>query len=123
MRLTKDINMKGIFEVLEEIAKRQRYDDRDYMLLSKNVTYEKVRQLLDNNKKVVCDIHDRDGLIGLLIQDVTNNIAKDECKVIMRDMTILLNERFLYNIIYNVDKNRYSLQEQAEYMGKLLIRK
>jgi hypothetical protein len=123
MRLTKDINMKGIFEVLEEIAKRQRFDDRDYMLLSKNVTYEKVRQLLDNNKKVVCDIHDRDGLIGLLIQDVTNNIAKDECKVIMRDMTILLNERFLYNIIYNVDKNRYSLQEQAEYMGKLLIRK
>lgn len=123
MRLTKDINMKGIFEILEEIAKRQRFDDRDYMLLSKNVTYEKVRNLLDNNKKVVCDIHDRDGLIGLLIQDVTNNIAKDECKVIMRDMTILLNERFLYNIIYDVNKNRYSLQEQAEYMGKLLIRK
>ena len=123
MRLTKDINMKGIFGILEEIAKRQRFDDRDYMLLSKNVTYEKVRQLLDNNKKVVCDIHDRDGLIGLLIQDVTNNISKDECKVIMRDMTILLNERFLYNIIYDVNKNRYSLQEQAEYMGKLLIRK
>lgn len=123
MRLTKDINMTGIFEILEEIVKRQRFDDRDYMLLSKNVTYEKVRHLLDNNKKVVCDIHDRDGLIGLLIKDITNNIAKDECKVIMHNMTILLNERFLYNIIYNVDKNRYSLQEQAEYMGKLLIRK
>jgi hypothetical protein len=123
MRLTRNINKIGIFEILEEIAKKQRFDDRDYMLLSKNVTYDKVRELLDNNKRVVCDIHDRDGLIGLLVQDITNNREKDECKIIMRDMSILLNERFLYNIIYNVDRNRYSLQEQDEYMEKLLIRK
>lgn len=123
MSLTRNINKIGVFEILEEIAKKQRFDDRDYMLLSKNMTYDKVRELLDNNKRVVCDIYDKDGLIGLLVQDITNNREKDECEIIMRDMKILLKDRFLYNIIYNINNNRYSLQEQNEYSEEVFVRK
>ncbi len=112
-----------IGRILKEIDKRNKSDDKDYMFLSKNVTCEKIQTLLNDKKNIICDLHDRDGLIGLSILDINNNIESDECEVIMRNMKILLKDKFLYNIIYNIDKNRYSLQEQDEYIEKLLIRK
>jgi hypothetical protein len=95
-------------------------DTKDYMLLSKNVAYKRVRQLLDNNKKVICDLHDRDGKIGLQIVDIQNDIEKEFCEIKLKDgMIIKLHDNFLYNIIYNMKKNLYSLTEQDEYFEKI----
>jgi hypothetical protein len=90
-------------------------EDRDFMYLSKNLTYNKINFLLENNKKVICDLYDRDGKIGLPIISVDNN------SIIMKNEKHQLNDRFLYNIIYNNKVSQYSLQEQDEYFEKILI--
>jgi hypothetical protein len=95
-------------------------DSKDYMMLSKNVAFKRVKQLLDSQKKVICDLHDRDGKIGLQIIDIENDIEKDFCKVILKGGVIAkLKDNFLYNIIYNLKKNLYSLTEQDEYFEKI----
>jgi DNA invertase Pin-like site-specific DNA recombinase len=95
-------------------------DTRDYMLLSKNVAYKRVKQLLDNNKKVICDLHYRDGKIGIQIIDMQNDFERDFSEIKLKDGMILkLEDKFLYNIIYNIKKNLYSLTEQDEYFEKI----
>ena len=130
----KEIEMN---KILDKISKKQRLtsreknflelynhtsddDSKDYMMLSKNVTFKRVKQLLDSQKKVICDLHDRDGKIGLQIIDIENDIEKDFCKVILKGGVIAkLQDNFLYNIIYNLKKNLYSLTEQDEYFEKI----
>jgi hypothetical protein len=106
-----------------KIGIRNKCDDKDYMFLSKNMTCEKIQILLNDNKNIICDMYDKDGLIGFPILDINNNIDSDECEIIMRDMKILLKDRFLYNIIYNINNNRYSLQEQNEYSEEVFVGK
>jgi hypothetical protein len=97
-------------------------DDKDLMYLSKNTTCERVKFFLDGGKKVMCDLHDRNGLIGLPVLDVVNNYEDDFGLIIMKNETHQLNDRFLYNLIYNNKLNRYSLQEQDEYFEKLEVK-
>jgi hypothetical protein len=97
-------------------------DDKDLMYLSKNTTCERVKFFLDGGKKVMCDLHDRNGLIGLPVLDVVNNYEDDFGLIIMKNETHRLNDRFLYNLIYNNKLNRYSLQEQDEYFEKLEVK-
>ena len=97
-------------------------DDKDLMYLSKNTTCERVKFFLEVGKKVMCDLHDRNGLIGLPIIDVQNNYEDENGLVIMKNETCQLKDRFLYNLIYNQQLNRYSLQEQDEYFEKLEVR-
>jgi len=97
-------------------------DDKDLMYLSKNTTCERVKFFLDGGKKVICDLHDRNGLIGLPVLDIVNNYEDDFGLIIMKNETYQLNDRFLYNLIYNNKLNRYSLQEQDEYFEKLEVR-
>jgi hypothetical protein len=94
-------------------------DYKDYMYLSKNNTFRRVKDLLESGKKVICDLHDKDGKIGLPIVDIQNHIESETCKVIMKNEEHELHDRFLYNLIYNVKKNEYSLQEQDEYFEKI----
>lgn len=97
-------------------------DDKDLMYLSKNTTCERVKFFLDGGKKVICDLHDRNGLIGLPVLDVVNNYEDEFGLIIMKNETHQLNDRFLYNLIYNNKLNRYSLQEQDEYFEKLEVK-
>jgi len=97
-------------------------DDKDLMYLSKNTTCERVKFFLNGGRKVMCDLHDRNGLIGLPVLDVVNNYEDDFGLIIMKNETHQLNDRFLYNLIYNNKLNRYSLQEQDEYFEKLEVK-
>lgn len=97
-----------------------REEDKDFMLLSKSVVSVKIKELIDKSKKVICDLHDRDGKIGLEILDVINDYEKEESFVILKDTNKhTLHEKFLYNLIYNINKNLYSLQEHDEYFEKI----
>jgi hypothetical protein len=90
------------------------------MYLSKNATCERVKILIDNGKPVICDLHDRNGKIGLVIIDIENTHTDDYCNILMRgNETYKLEDRFLYNLIYNQKSNKYSLQEQGEYYEKI----
>lgn len=97
-------------------------DDRDLMYLSKNTTYESIRKLMEGGKKVICDLYDRNGKIGLQIIGIDNDFENETCIVIMKgDERHELHDKFLYNIIYNNRKDEYSLQEQDEYFEKIPV--
>ena len=123
--------------ILDKISKQKTLSDRekrflelynhksednpkDLMYLSKNTTCERVRNLIDNGKLVICDLHDRDGKIGLPIVDIDNTHTDDDCIIFMSgNETYKLQDRFLYNLIYIQKANKYSLQEQGEYYEKI----
>ena len=99
-------------------------DNRDYMLLSKNVVINRISDLISKDRRVVCDLHDRDGKIGLEIIDVENDHESDDSFVIMKNgVKHGLHDKFLYNLIFNIKKNLYSLQEHDEYYEKIEVDK
>jgi len=123
--------------ILDKVSKKKALSDRenrflelynykseetpkDLMYLSKNTTCERVRTLLDGNMMVICDLSDRNGKIGLPIINIDNTHSEDDCTVFMKgNETYKLQDRFLYNLIYNQKLNKYSLQEQGEYYEKI----
>lgn len=93
---------------------------KDFMYLSKNSTFMRIEDLLSNNKKVICNLHDKYGKFGLEIKSVENIFEEDVCTIIMKGgEKHKLDDKFLYNIIYNIKKDEYSLQEQDEYFEKI----
>ena len=95
-------------------------DNRDFMLLSKNMVVKKITDLLKKDKTIICDLTDRDGRIGLKIEDINNNIENDFCRIVMKNGTTHnIYDRYLYNIIYNIKRDQYSLQEHDEYYEKI----
>ena len=130
----KEIEVNRIFDKVgkkDELSNREKrfielynhkiQDDKDFMYLSKNTTCERVRDLLDREKNIICDLHDRDGLIGLPVKDVKNDYEEEFGLIIMKNETHKLSDKFLYNIIYDKRLSRYSLQEQDEYFEKITI--
>lgn len=110
----KEINFLNLYQITRE------EDMKDFMYLSKNSTYDKIKDLLEKSKKVICDLHDRDGKIGLKVVDIENDFEEDECILYLKgDETFILEDKFLYNLIYNKKKDEYSLQEQDEYYEKI----
>ncbi len=110
----KEINFLNLYQhTREELMK-------DFMYLSKNSTYSKIEDLLKNKKTIICNLHDKDGKFGLKIVGVENVFEEDICTVIMKgDERHNLQDKFLYNIIYNTKKDEYSLEEQDEYFEKI----
>jgi hypothetical protein len=57
---------------------------------------------------------------GIPILNIENIHSEDDCTVFMKgNETYKLQDRFLYNLIYNQKLNKYSLQEQGEYYEKI----
>jgi hypothetical protein len=110
----KEINFLNLYQhTREEFMK-------DFMYLSKNSTYSKIDDLLKNNKVIICNLHDKNGKFGLKIIGTENVFEEDICTILMKGgERHNLEDRFLYNIIYNTKKDEYSLQEQDEYFEKI----
>jgi hypothetical protein len=97
-------------------------DDKDFMLISKNFVVKKVNDLIKIGKKVICDLHDRDGKIGIQILFIEDDINDESSIVRMKnDQFHKLHDKFLYNLIYNIKRNEYSLQEQDEFFEKIEV--
>ena len=97
-------------------------DDKDYMYLSKNSTCERIKLLLKNGKPIICDLSDRNGRFGLPIIDIKYNHTEQDSIIFMKgNETHKLKDSFLYNLIYNIESDKYSLQEQDEYYEKIKI--
>ena len=110
----KEINFLNLYQITRDD------DMKDFMYLSKNSTFEKIKDLLDKSRRVICDLHDRDGKIGLRIINIENDFEEDECILYLKGSeTFVLEDKFLYNLIYNKNKDEYSLQEQDEYYEKI----
>lgn len=97
-------------------------EDRDLMYISKNLAFVKITKLLDNNKKIICNLRDRNGKFGSEILKIQNNFEDDCCIITMKTgEKHKLQDKFLYNLIYNTGKDEYSLEEQGEYFEKLKV--
>ncbi len=97
-------------------------EDKDWMMLSKSAASTKVKELIKSNRKVICDLHDRNGKIGLQILEIIDDIEDDFSTILMKgEEKHKLQDKFLYNLIYSVKKNEYSLQEHDEYFEKLTV--
>lgn len=95
-------------------------EERDFMLLSKNLVYRKVKDMLFSKRIIICDLKDRDGKIGQPITHIENDIESDFCQIMMKNgQKMNLHDRFLYNLIYNMKREHYSLQEHDEYHEKI----
>lgn len=93
---------------------------KDFMYLSKNSTCLRIEDLLNDKRTIICNLHDKYGKIGLKIEGIENKFEEDVCTIFMKgDHRHDLDDRFLYNIIYNTKKDEYSLQEQDEYFEKI----
>ena len=99
-------------------------DIMDYRLLDKETTFSKIENLLKENRKVICNLHDRDGKIGLRILSIFNDFGSEECIMTMKNgEKHKLKDNFLYNIIYNQDQDEYSLEEEDEFFEKVPLKK
>jgi len=96
--------------------------NKDFMLLSKNTTFQKIEELLESNIKVVCNLHDRDGEMDDIIIGSSNEFDEDVCYISLKSkITKKLEDRFLYNLIYNDKREYYSLTSHDEYFEKIEI--
>jgi hypothetical protein len=96
---------------------------KDYLLLSKNNAFNKIKNILDNNKEVICDLYDRDGKIGLKVLDIKNDFESETCIITLKGgLKHILHDRFLYNLLYNGKKGNYSLQSQDEFFEKIPVK-
>ncbi len=95
---------------------------KNYLYLSKNSAFKKITEILENGVKIICDLHDRNGKIGLEITSAENNFEQETCTLSLKGgEKHNLHDKFLYNLIYNTKKKQYSIEEQDEYFEKINI--
>lgn len=98
-------------------------DYKDFSYLSMIDTVNKIKEILSSNRKIICDLYDRNGKIGVEIQSIFHNYDEEFSSLILKNgEKIKLQDNFLYNMIYNIKKNEYSLQSQDEYYEKIPVR-
>jgi hypothetical protein len=116
----KETLTRGEKRFIELYNSSQEVEMKDYLYLSKNSAFKKITEILESGKKVICDLHDRNGKIGLEITEIENNFEKETCTLSLKGgEKHNLHDKFLYNLIYNTKKGQYSIEEQDEYFEKI----
>lgn len=96
-------------------------DGKDYMMLAKNSTFYRLKDMLNKQVKIICNLKDRDGKIGEKLLDIKSNQNETFELVLEKETPCKLYDRFLYNIKYNENKKLYSLEEHGEYFEKIKV--
>jgi len=110
-------------DFLDHYDETQEEDIMDYKFLSKESAFDRLNSLIDNNSKVICNLLDRDGKIGIQIVSIFNNFQFETCTVILKNgEKINLKDNELYNIIYNLKKDEWSLEMEDEFFEKLPVK-
>lgn len=135
--VSESVKELSLNKILDKISKRSdlsdgeknfldnydRIDDRDYHMISKESVIKIIENLKRSGRKIICNLHDRNGLVGSEILNVDNNFQKDACTLYLKGGEIFkLNDKFLYNIIWDIHKNIYSLEEDSEYFEKIPVK-
>jgi hypothetical protein len=97
-------------------------DFSEFYQLSKNDTFLKVSNLLNNKKKVICDLYDRNGRIEDDIISIHNDFEDEKSIMNLKHGEVAyLYDRFLYDIKYDFQKDVYSLCSGEEFFEKISI--
>lgn len=96
---------------------------QDYSHLTKNDVCEKLEDLLSKGRKVICDLYDRDGKIGIEIKSIENILDEDSCFLSLKNgEKIEIKDNYFYNIFYDFRKDEHSLQSQEEFYEKIPVK-
>jgi len=118
-KISKKVELSDRESKFLDLYYQTKFDNKDFLLLSKVMAFKKVKYFLSISKKVICDLKDRDGKIGMPILNAEYDSIYDSYRIFIKNRTIKLHDRYLYNLIYNFKRNEYSLQEHDEYFEKI----
>lgn len=136
LSINESVKEISLNRILDKISKRidltygeksfldnyEKIDDRDYHMISKESALNIISNLIDSGRRVVCNLKDRDGIIGLDIISIDNNFQDDICILNLKGgEKVKFDDRYLYNIIWDLDKNIYFLEEDSEYFEKIPV--
>lgn len=97
---------------------------RDHMMLSMSSAYKIISDMLERERKVICNLTDRNGVINSPIISITNDYENECCILKLRSGEICkMKDNFLYNIIYDVELDQFSLEAHDEYFEKIPVKK
>lgn len=123
-KISKSINLSS--KEKEFLGKYDNIKDddlKDFKMLSLQSTFEKLQGLIDNNKKVICNLSDRNGKIGIQIVSIYSDYENEVYILNLKNgEKIELKDNYLYNIIYNLQRDAYSLETEEEFFEKLPVR-
>lgn len=140
LRITESLKEIELNKILDKISKSMklsskeeeflgRYnniedkDIQDYKMLSRQSTFEKLNDLIQSEKRVICNLIDRNGKIGIQIISIYNDYENEICILELKNgEKIDLKDNYLYNIIYNLQKDSYSLEAEDEFFEKIPVR-
>jgi len=109
---------------LDKFNQRSEEHYKDFLHLTKNQVFDKINNLLESDSEVICDLYDRDGLIGLKIISIHNDFDEDFCYLVLKNgQEVKLNDNYLYDIIYDVKKDTHHLSSGDEYYEKIPVKK
>ncbi len=94
-----------------------------FEMMSFDSTFRKITELLEDGKKVICNLSDKDGKIGIEIDSIYNDYEREVCRIKLKNgEKFILKDNFLYNILFDMRKNEYSLEYQDEFFEKLPVK-
>jgi len=92
----------------------------DFSHLSKNQIFEKICNLINNGKKIICNLYDKDGKINEQIISITNDFESDCCILFFKHgLKYKIYDNFLYKLIYDLKKDIYSLESNGQFFEKI----
>jgi hypothetical protein len=96
---------------------------KDVKMLTANSTFNQIITLLERNKKIICNISDRNGTIGLPIKKIEKNYENEKIIIeVSGGEKLELKDNFFYEINYNFDKDNYSLETSDEFFEKIPVK-
>ena len=123
-KISKKIKLtKSEQEFLDHYDETSDEDIMDFKMLSKELTFSKIVELLESNKKIICNLVDKDGKIGIQIVQIFNRYEDETSIMTLKNREkIRLKDNMLYNILFNSDKDEYSLEMEDEFFEKLPVK-
>lgn len=110
-------------DFLDHYDETSEEDIMDFRMLSKESTFSKISKLLEDNKRIICNLIDRDGKIGIQIVQIYNKYEDESSIMTLKNgEKIKLKDNILYNLIYNNNNDEWSLEMEDEYFEKLPIK-
>ncbi len=96
---------------------------KSFAMLSRQSAAQKIDELISSKKVVICNLEDRNGIIGLEIKS-TEDVPDDEITILnfKNGEKFKMKDNFLYNLIFNIKKNIYSLEASDEFYEKIPVR-
>ena len=109
-------------DFLDQYDKKTDSDVMDSRMLSRETTFEKIRSLLDENKRVICNINYIESDENQIVEIFNNFEQETSILTLSNNKRFKLKDNFLYNIIYNIDKDEYSLEVESEFYEKVPVK-